>query len=100
MVPPNSPKPPRRSLEAIRAVLARYGLATLLFGVGLGLTFLLAPIVSYPFLYPLLFAVMASAWFGGTGPGLFAVALSLFAVSYWFLSPPDTFAMKLEDVPY
>ena len=100
MVPPNSPKPPRRSLEAIRAVLARYGLATLLFGVGLGLTFLLAPIVSYPFLYPLLFAVMASAWFGGTGPGFFAVALSLFAVSYWFLSPPDTFAMKLEDVPY
>jgi C4-dicarboxylate-specific signal transduction histidine kinase len=82
------------------SILARYGLATLLSGAGLGLTFLLAPIVSYPFLYPFLFAVMLSAWFGGTGPGLFAVSLSLLAVSYWFIPPPDAFAMKLEDVPY
>jgi len=82
------------------ALLARYGLATLLFAAGLGLTHLLQPIVTYPFLYPLLFAVMASAWFGGTGPGLFAVFLSLLAVSYWFIPPPDSFAMKLEDVPY
>jgi C4-dicarboxylate-specific signal transduction histidine kinase len=82
------------------ALWKRYGLATLLSAAALGLTFLLAPIVSYPFLYPLLFAVMASAWFGGTGPGLFAVVLSLLAVSYWFIPPPDAFAMKLDDIPY
>ena len=80
--------------------LARYGLAILLFTAGLGLTFLLQPIVSYPFLYPLLFAVMASAWFGGTGPGVFAVLLSLLAVSYWFIPPDDSFAMKPDDIPY
>jgi len=43
---------------------------------------------------------MASAWFGGAGPGLFSVVLSLLAVSYWFIPPPDAFAMKLEDIPY
>jgi C4-dicarboxylate-specific signal transduction histidine kinase len=64
------------------------------------MTLLLEPIVSYPFLYPFLFAVMLAAWFGGTGPGLFAVALSLLAVSYYFIPPPDAFEMKIEDVPY
>jgi len=102
-VRPNPPlqPPARRSLGTrLRGFLPRYGLATLLSAVALGLSLLLQPIVSYPFLYPFLFAVMASAWFGGAGPGLFAVLLSLLSVSYWFTPPPDAFAMKLEDVPY
>ncbi len=39
-------------------------------------------------------AVMLSAWFGGTGPGLLSVLLSALAFYYSFLPPIDTFAAK------
>ncbi len=35
-------------------------------------------------------AVMLAAWFGGTGPGLLATALSVLAGAYWFAAPYDS----------
>lgn len=44
-------------------------------------------------------AVMLSAWFGGAGPGLLAIALSAAAFYYSFLSPVDSWAMKPAELP-
>jgi C4-dicarboxylate-specific signal transduction histidine kinase len=75
-------------------------LAILLTAAALGLTLVLQPLVSYPFLYPFLFAVFASAWFGGTGPGVLAVLLSTLAVVDLFIPPLGSLRVKLEDIPY
>jgi len=44
-------------------------------------------------------AIMFSAWFGGIRPGLFAVALTLLAFDYYFISPIYSFAMEIKEVP-
>jgi C4-dicarboxylate-specific signal transduction histidine kinase len=44
-------------------------------------------------------AVMFSAWFGGIRPGLFAVALSLLAFVYYFVTPIYSLAMDIKEVP-
>jgi C4-dicarboxylate-specific signal transduction histidine kinase len=45
-------------------------------------------------------AVMASAWFAGTGPGLFAVLLSTIAVDYFFVRPFYSLAINATDSSY
>ena len=45
------------------------------------------------------FAVILSAWFGGTGPGLLATALSTVAFYYYFLPSKHPFVAKPEDIP-
>jgi PAS domain S-box-containing protein len=47
----------------------------------------------------LLCAVMISAWFGGTRPGLFAAALSCLAFGYYFVIPGHSFALKPDEIP-
>ena len=44
-------------------------------------------------------AVMVSAWFGGVGPGLLALALSGIAFYYHFLPPHHSFVLKPEQLP-
>ncbi|HEY2183757.1 MAG TPA: DUF4118 domain-containing protein, partial [Xanthobacteraceae bacterium] len=39
-------------------------------------------------------AVILSAWFGGMGPGLFATALSVVAIEYYFVPPIGSLAIK------
>ena len=43
--------------------------------------------------------IMFSAWFGGIRPGLFAVALSLLAFDYYFVTPLYSLAMEIKEVP-
>jgi K+-sensing histidine kinase KdpD len=38
--------------------------------------------------------VICAAWFGGFGPGLLAIALSLFAMHYYLVPPINSFALK------
>jgi signal transduction histidine kinase len=47
----------------------------------------------------LLCAIMFSAWFGGVGPGLFAVTLSHLAFDYYFVMPVDSLAVDVKEVP-
>lgn len=54
----------------------------------------------YPFLFLFFAAVMASAWLGGTAPGLFAVFLSTVAVDYYFVPPFHSFAVNATDTAY
>src|SRR2546426_7201450 len=44
-------------------------------------------------------AVILSAWFGGAGPGLLAIALSAFAFYYYFLPPIYSLAAKPGEIP-
>jgi C4-dicarboxylate-specific signal transduction histidine kinase len=43
---------------------------------------------------------MASAWYGGKGPGWLAVILSSVAVEYFFIPPLRTWILKPVDVPF
>jgi K+-sensing histidine kinase KdpD len=43
---------------------------------------------------------MASAWVGGTGPGLFAVILSTLAVDYYFVPPLHSLEINATDIAY
>ena len=43
---------------------------------------------------------MASAWFGGTGPGMFAVLLSTIAIDYFFVPPLRSLAINATDATY
>src|SRR5258706_3029927 len=49
---------------------------------------------STPFTSLFICAVMISAWFGGFGPGLLAVTLSLLAFDYYFLPPIFSFGAE------
>jgi len=44
-------------------------------------------------------AVILSAWFGGVGPGLLAMALSALAFNYYFLPPIYSLGPKPEEIP-
>jgi two-component system sensor kinase FixL len=63
----------------------RYGLAVITVAVALVLTVWLE---HYTDITPLFYAaIVASAWFGGRGPGLLAVVLSELAIDYYFVPP-------------
>ena len=78
----------------------RYGIALLFVAAAFVSTYLLQPSFPYPFLFIFFAAVMASAWFGGTGPGFLAVLVSTLLVDYFFLPPYHTFTIAATDVAY
>ncbi len=45
-------------------------------------------------------AIIISAWFGGLGPGLLAVALSTLAVDYYFAPRGDTSVLSIDNWPF
>jgi signal transduction histidine kinase len=69
----------------------RYGLALVFWGAALGLTVWLAPLlvkVTFMLFWP---AVLGAAWYGGRGPALVVVALSVLAVDYLFVETIGVF---------
>ena len=56
-------------------------------GLALGMTLVVQPFFRHPFFFLFFAAVMASAWLGGTLPGILAVCASTVAADY-FLVPP------------
>jgi serine/threonine protein kinase len=44
-------------------------------------------------------AVLLTAWFGGLGPGLFAIALSILALMFYFVPPTGTFVIDAAYAP-
>ncbi|MFZ3202011.1 MAG: DUF4118 domain-containing protein [Candidatus Acidiferrales bacterium] len=81
-------------------MIRRYGMALLFVAVALVSTLLLRRLFPYPFLFLFFAAVMASAWFGGTGAGLFSVFMSTLAVDYFFLPPFHSLAVNATDSAY
>jgi K+-sensing histidine kinase KdpD len=82
------------------ATSLRYAIALACVVAALSSSVLLQRLFPYPFLFLFFAAVMASAWFGGTAPGLFAVFLSTVAVDYFFVPPFHSFAVNATDTAY
>lgn len=81
-------------------MLGRYGISLFFVAVALVSTLLLQRLVPYPFPFLFFAAVMASAWFGGTGVGGFAVITSTATVDYFFIPPFHSFAITATDETY
>src|SRR4030095_13312718 len=69
--------------------VAHYGLAIVSVVMALGITLSLEPYntLRTPLLYA---AILITAWLGGIGPGLLAVALATLALGYYFGVPPHS----------
>jgi len=78
----------------LRAVVFHYGAALLFVGASFLVTFILQQRFPYPFLFFFFGGVVASAWFGGAGPGLVSVVLSTLLVDYFFLPPFNSFSVS------
>lgn len=96
----SSPEHGRWSGARVADVGRRYGTALVWVAAALFSSLLLQRLFPYPFLFLFFAAVMASAWFGGTAPGLFAVLLSTLAVDYFFVAPFHSFAINATDAAY
>jgi PAS domain S-box-containing protein len=66
--------------------ILRYGIAVLSVAIATGLDFFLLRHVEIR-LTPFLFAVAATVWYAGTGPGALAIVLSVLSLNYFFLRP-------------
>lgn len=84
----------------ISPVIRSSGIVFACVGAAFVSTLLLQPLFPYPFLFLFFSAVMLSAWFGGTVPGLFAVLLSTLVVDYFFVPPFHSFAINATDTAY
>jgi K+-sensing histidine kinase KdpD len=80
--------------------IRRYVMALLFVAAACVASLFLQRFFAYPFLFLIFAAVMASAWFGGTSPGFFAVFLSTVAVDYYFVPPFHSFAVNATDTAY
>jgi hypothetical protein len=81
-------------------VLRRYGFAFVFVALALVISLPLERLFAHPFLFLFFAAVMASGWYGGTGPGLMAVLVSTLVVDYFFLPPLYSFAVNATEVAY
>jgi two-component system, LuxR family, sensor kinase FixL len=77
----------------------QYGFAVLSVAVALGITNSLERYTTLrtPIFY---IAIIISAWFGGMGPGLLAVALSTLAVDYYFAPGGQTSVLSIDNWPF
>jgi len=87
---PRSPK--------LVAVTLRYGIAVLLVTIALGSTLLLRKFELRESLF--LMAIAVTVWFGGMGPGLLAIVLSILSIDYVFLSAGRGISVNLSHLPY
>lgn len=81
-------------------MIRRYAIALSFVAAAFVSSLLLQRFFAYPFLFLFFAAVMASAWYGGLVPGLFAVFLSTLAVDYFFVPPLHSFALNTTDSAY
>ena len=80
--------------------ILRYGIAVLSVAIANGLAlFLLRQFEAI--LTPFLFAVAATVWYAGTGPGVLAIVLSVLSLNHFFLRPFFPFsAISYADLVY
>jgi PAS domain S-box-containing protein len=80
---PSSPTP--------MPTILRYGIAILSVAIANGLAFFVLRHFE-AILTPFLFAVAATVWYAGTGPGVLAIVLSVVSLNHFFLRPAFSFS--------
>jgi len=88
------------SKVSLTNISQRFATAFACVAAALLLSLALQHMFPYPFLFLFFAAVMASAWFGGTGPGIFAVIISTLGVDYFFVPPLHSLAINATDITY
>src|SRR5882762_5242183 len=88
---PSSPTP--------MPTILRYGIAVLSVAIAIGLDFFLLRYFEVR-LTPFLFAVAATVWYAGTGPGVLAIVLSVPSLNYFFLDSFFSFSPISADLVY
>src|SRR5947208_5678909 len=84
-------------LRRVSPAVQRYGLSILSVAICTAATF---PLQEFGVRVSLFFpAVLLATWFGGTGPGLFAVLLSTLSINFFFTEPFFAFEFSVRDVP-
>jgi signal transduction histidine kinase len=101
--PESSAGPGGRSHSVLPAFpgLVRYGAAVAAVAIAIGVRALFNPLWG-PTDYPTGFftaAVVFAAWFGRMGPGLFAIALSAAAITYFHMEPIHSFVITAQNAP-
>src|SRR5258707_10543195 len=71
--------------------ILRYGIAVLSVAIAVVLDFFVLRQFE-AVLTPFLFAVAATVWYAGTGPGVLAIVLSVLSLNYFFLPPVFSFS--------
>ena len=74
--------------QRVQHSLLRYGYGVLAVVIALGVARLLQPFDLEGFLFVI--AVAIAVWFGGRGPGVVAIALSIVVLNYFFVAPLST----------
>jgi PAS domain S-box-containing protein len=87
-------------VQLIRLPAFRYLSAIVFVAAATGLSLALKSLLPDGFLVFFLAAVMLAGWYGRTGAGLFAVALSMIVVDYYFIAPYQAFVVELDELPY
>lgn len=95
-----SSKRDRSAIPQVVVITWRFGITLVCVATALSSSLLLQRLFPYPFLFLFFAAIMASAWFGGTAPGLLAVFLSTLAVDYFFVPPFHSFAIIAMNTAY
>src|ERR1700720_261632 len=86
-----------RGLRRLAPVVWRYGLSVLLVALSTAATF---PVQDFGVRTSLFFpAILLATWFGGTGPGLLAVLLSILSINFFFTEPFFAFEFSVRDIP-
>src|SRR5258707_25205 len=88
---PSSPTP--------MPTILRYGIAVLSVAIAIGLDFFLLRHFEVK-LTPFLFAVAATVWYAGTGPGVLAIVLSILSLNYFFLHSFFSSPISYADLVY
>ena len=79
--------------------ILRYGIAVLSVAIAIGLDFFLLRHFE-AILTPFLFAVAATVWYAGTGPGVLAIVLSVLSLNYFFLHSFSSSPISYADLVY
>ena len=86
-----------RGLRRLAPPVWRYGLSILSVAISTAAT---TPLESFGVRTSLFFpAILLSTWFGGTGPGLLAVLLSILSINFFFTEPFFAFEFSTRDIP-
>jgi PAS domain S-box-containing protein len=84
-------------LRGVTPAVWRYGLSVLSVAISTAATF---PVQDFGVRTSLFFpAVLLATWFGGTGPGLLAVLLSVLSINFFFTEPFFAFEFSVRDIP-
>src|SRR5438128_7891071 len=84
-------------LRRVSPAVQRYGLSILSVAICTAVTF---PLQEFGVRVSLFFpAVLLATWFGGTGPGLLAVLLSILSINFFFTKPFFAFEFSVRDIP-